>query len=108
RPPKTIAYVNEKKQLMEQPVEYEWLPSKCTACDMLGHSISNCNKGKPIIWKRNQQGSKNNAAEQEVRNNEIPMDSVKDFEKNVTDSKNTGWNVRGLHNVEKQREVFDH
>ncbi|XP_060965228.1 uncharacterized protein LOC133034204 [Cannabis sativa] len=34
-PPKTIAYINERKQLPEQTVEYEWLPSKCGACGLL-------------------------------------------------------------------------
>uniref|UniRef100_A0A803PPI9 DUF4283 domain-containing protein n=1 Tax=Cannabis sativa TaxID=3483 RepID=A0A803PPI9_CANSA len=36
--PKTIAYINERKQLAEQQVKYEWLPSKCKACDSLGHT----------------------------------------------------------------------
>uniref|UniRef100_A0A803NW52 DUF4283 domain-containing protein n=1 Tax=Cannabis sativa TaxID=3483 RepID=A0A803NW52_CANSA len=51
-PPKTIAYINERKQLAEQSVEYEWLPSKCGACDLLGHTIANCNKEKGIVWKK--------------------------------------------------------
>uniref|UniRef100_A0A803NJ88 DUF4283 domain-containing protein n=1 Tax=Cannabis sativa TaxID=3483 RepID=A0A803NJ88_CANSA len=61
--PRTIAFVNEKKQLIEQPIEFEWLPTKCTACDMLGHSIANCNKGKPAMWKKNKQGDTRPAVE---------------------------------------------
>ncbi|XP_062103251.1 uncharacterized protein LOC133814280 [Humulus lupulus] len=44
-PPKIIAYINEQGQLVEQMVEYEWLPSKCVACAQLGHIVANCNKG---------------------------------------------------------------
>uniref|UniRef100_A0A803PSI9 DUF4283 domain-containing protein n=1 Tax=Cannabis sativa TaxID=3483 RepID=A0A803PSI9_CANSA len=87
-PLRTIAYVNEKKQLMEQPVEYEWLPTKCTACDMLGHSISNCNKGKPTVWKKKQQGNKITDVEQDARSKGIPTEKVngaKESEKGDTE-----------------------
>ncbi|XP_062114732.1 uncharacterized protein LOC133825855 [Humulus lupulus] len=45
-PPKSIAFINERGQLVEQLVEYEWLPSKCAACAQLGHIVADCNKGK--------------------------------------------------------------
>uniref|UniRef100_A0A803Q2T4 DUF4283 domain-containing protein n=1 Tax=Cannabis sativa TaxID=3483 RepID=A0A803Q2T4_CANSA len=75
-PPKTISFVNEKEQLVEQPIEYEWLPTKCAACDLLGHTVVNCNKGKPVIWRKNQQGAKakpvKNNAEKEQEPPENP------------------------------------
>uniref|UniRef100_A0A803NM50 Reverse transcriptase zinc-binding domain-containing protein n=1 Tax=Cannabis sativa TaxID=3483 RepID=A0A803NM50_CANSA len=40
--------------LVEQLVEYEWLPSKCLACGNLGHVVANCNKEKPKVWKKKQ------------------------------------------------------
>ncbi|XP_060959203.1 uncharacterized protein LOC133030467 [Cannabis sativa] len=51
-PPKTISFINERKQLVEQSVEYEWLPTKCTACDLLGHTVANCNKENKVTWKK--------------------------------------------------------
>ncbi|XP_062118499.1 uncharacterized protein LOC133832131 [Humulus lupulus] len=49
-PPKTISFVNERDQLVDQLVEYEWLPSKCKACDCLGHTVVNYSKDKGYIW----------------------------------------------------------
>uniref|UniRef100_A0A803QB93 DUF4283 domain-containing protein n=1 Tax=Cannabis sativa TaxID=3483 RepID=A0A803QB93_CANSA len=57
-PPRSIAFVNEKNQLVEQQVEYEWLPTKCAACNLLGHNILNCNKEKPVAWMKKQHGDK--------------------------------------------------
>ncbi|XP_062080796.1 uncharacterized protein LOC133785593 [Humulus lupulus] len=50
-PPKSIAFINERDQLVEQLVEYEWLPSKCAACSQLGHVVANCNKENGVTWK---------------------------------------------------------
>uniref|UniRef100_A0A803QBU9 DUF4283 domain-containing protein n=1 Tax=Cannabis sativa TaxID=3483 RepID=A0A803QBU9_CANSA len=47
-PPKTISFINERKQLVEQTIEYERLPSKCSACANLGHTVANCNKEKKV------------------------------------------------------------
>uniref|UniRef100_A0A803P4Q1 Reverse transcriptase domain-containing protein n=1 Tax=Cannabis sativa TaxID=3483 RepID=A0A803P4Q1_CANSA len=57
-PPKLIEFLNERKQLVEQQVEYEWLPSKCGVCGMLGHIVSNCNKDKRVAWKKRVNGEK--------------------------------------------------
>eukprot|EP00252_Welwitschia_mirabilis_P002186 TRINITY_DN1208_c1_g1_i1.p1 TRINITY_DN1208_c1_g1~~TRINITY_DN1208_c1_g1_i1.p1 ORF type:complete len:109 (+),score=10.27 TRINITY_DN1208_c1_g1_i1:913-1239(+) len=36
---------------LEQNVEYEWMPAKCTYCKFFGHKTENC-KSKPIpIWR---------------------------------------------------------
>uniref|UniRef100_A0A803PDR7 DUF4283 domain-containing protein n=1 Tax=Cannabis sativa TaxID=3483 RepID=A0A803PDR7_CANSA len=57
-PLKIIAYANERKQLVEQQVEYEWLLSKCVAYALLGHTVENCNKGTLVVWKIKQSGCK--------------------------------------------------
>ncbi|XP_062114119.1 uncharacterized protein LOC133825149 [Humulus lupulus] len=51
-PPKSISFINERDQLVEQLVEYEWLPSKCAACSNLGHIMANCNKNNGLSWKK--------------------------------------------------------
>ncbi|KAM6582514.1 hypothetical protein CsatB_009516 [Cannabis sativa] len=64
-PPKTISYINEKKQLVEQGVEYEWLPSRCSACANLGHILANCNREKKFVWKRKSEAEIGAKKEQE-------------------------------------------
>ncbi|KAM6571046.1 hypothetical protein CsatA_015126 [Cannabis sativa] len=51
-PPKFISFINEKKQLVEQTIEYEWLPTTCAACAGLGHTVVHCNKEKKVVWKK--------------------------------------------------------
>ncbi|XP_062113274.1 uncharacterized protein LOC133824413 [Humulus lupulus] len=41
-PPRIIHYMNEHGQLVEQGVEYEWLPVKCKNCEGYGHIMSDC------------------------------------------------------------------
>ncbi|XP_062085769.1 uncharacterized protein LOC133791877 [Humulus lupulus] len=43
-PPRKIQFLNEHGQLVEQGVEYEWLPVKCKACAGYGHSMADCHK----------------------------------------------------------------
>ncbi|XP_062118804.1 uncharacterized protein LOC133832483 [Humulus lupulus] len=38
--PQFISYLNERGQVMEQPIEYEWLPTKCSNCKKLGHTAN--------------------------------------------------------------------
>ncbi|XP_062081056.1 uncharacterized protein LOC133785854 [Humulus lupulus] len=70
-PPKTIAYINEREQLVEQLVEYEWLPSKCAACAQLGLIVANCNKEKGVVWKKNTTVEKGEKSEQKQNGSEI-------------------------------------
>ncbi|XP_062103925.1 uncharacterized protein LOC133815054 [Humulus lupulus] len=51
-PLKSISFINERDQLTEQLVEYEWLPSKCAACSNLGHVMENCNKNNGLSWRK--------------------------------------------------------
>ncbi|XP_062103313.1 uncharacterized protein LOC133814362 [Humulus lupulus] len=43
-PPRSIQFLNELGQIMEQGVEYEWLPIKCKSCSGFGHSEIECGK----------------------------------------------------------------
>ncbi|XP_062075417.1 uncharacterized protein LOC133779474 [Humulus lupulus] len=49
-PPTSIQYINEHGQIMEQGVEYEWLPIKCKNCTGFGHSMTDCRKTKNAQW----------------------------------------------------------
>ncbi|XP_062075157.1 uncharacterized protein LOC133779181 [Humulus lupulus] len=50
--PKFIGYFNEKGQIVEQIIDYEWLPTKCTNCKKLGHSVSSCKFVSESVWKQ--------------------------------------------------------
>ncbi|XP_062114599.1 uncharacterized protein LOC133825707 [Humulus lupulus] len=78
-PPKSIAYINERGQLVEQMVEYEWLPSKSAACAQLGHIVANCNKGKGVVWMKKTSVEKGGNSEQEVNGPEIDKQQVSGF-----------------------------
>ncbi|XP_062099710.1 uncharacterized protein LOC133805542 [Humulus lupulus] len=49
-PPKSIQFINELGQIMEQGVEYEWLPIKCKTCAGFGHSMAECRKERNVHW----------------------------------------------------------
>ncbi|XP_062103162.1 uncharacterized protein LOC133814183 [Humulus lupulus] len=50
--PKTISFLNERGQLMEHLLEYEWLPTQCQGCKILGHSEANCNRKQGVVWRK--------------------------------------------------------
>uniref|UniRef100_A0A803Q1Q9 DUF4283 domain-containing protein n=1 Tax=Cannabis sativa TaxID=3483 RepID=A0A803Q1Q9_CANSA len=88
-PPKTISFINERKQLVEQSVEYEWLPTKCSACANLGHTIANCNKEKKIIWKKKQSVEKEKVLDKQKDDINQDKDSgeMADLRRVVNDSR---------------------
>ncbi|XP_062118466.1 uncharacterized protein LOC133832098 [Humulus lupulus] len=49
--PMHIHYLNERGQIMEQPIEYEWLATKCSSCKKLGHSAAICKHAPTAIKK---------------------------------------------------------
>ncbi|XP_062103623.1 uncharacterized protein LOC133814711 [Humulus lupulus] len=49
---KSIQFMNEIGQLMEQLVEFEWLPTQCKNCKVFGHTMSLCNRKKEEVWKQ--------------------------------------------------------
>ncbi|XP_062086218.1 uncharacterized protein LOC133792330 [Humulus lupulus] len=69
-PPNNIAFINERGQLVEQSVEYEWIPSKCSACTQLGHIVANCNKEKGVVWRKKISVEKGEKSDQEINGSE--------------------------------------
>uniref|UniRef100_A0A803PTB7 Reverse transcriptase domain-containing protein n=1 Tax=Cannabis sativa TaxID=3483 RepID=A0A803PTB7_CANSA len=43
-PPRSFQYLNEHGQLLEQRIDYEWLPIKCKNFSGFGHIIADCRK----------------------------------------------------------------
>ncbi|XP_062103716.1 uncharacterized protein LOC133814819 [Humulus lupulus] len=50
--PQFINYLNKRGQVMEQPIEYEWLPTKCSNFKKLGHSSSSCKFEARTVWRK--------------------------------------------------------
>lgn len=46
-----IHFINEFGQVVDQAVEYDWLPVKCSVCHCFGHSDASCRK-KVQVWKK--------------------------------------------------------
>lgn len=46
-----IHFVNEYGQVVNQVVEYDWLPVKCKSCHCFGHSEVLCRKKEEMKWK---------------------------------------------------------
>ncbi|KAF4392244.1 hypothetical protein F8388_012700 [Cannabis sativa] len=57
-PPKSIQYLNEFGQLVEQAVDYEWLHVKCKNCRGFGHNSANCRKGDAEVKRKEGEGGK--------------------------------------------------
>lgn len=52
--PDHVDFFNEANIMMRQEIFYEWLPIRCSHCQMLGHDLSVCRK-KPTVrqeWRR--------------------------------------------------------
>ncbi|XP_074314953.1 uncharacterized protein LOC141651130 [Silene latifolia] len=50
--PKKVKFLDEKKNLIEIDIEYEWKPCICTKCKQIGHEYNSCRKGKPKVIKK--------------------------------------------------------
>ena len=44
--PEYVEFFNEMGQLIRQPIQFEWIPSKCSHYNMLGHTSEVCKKKK--------------------------------------------------------------
>ncbi|XP_062118568.1 uncharacterized protein LOC133832210 [Humulus lupulus] len=42
---------------MEQPIEYEWLPTKCSNCKKLGHTATSCKFVAGVAWRKKESKS---------------------------------------------------
>ncbi|XP_062085877.1 uncharacterized protein LOC133791983 [Humulus lupulus] len=49
--PKSVQFLNEKGQLIEQLLEFEWLPTQCRGCKVYGHTERMCNKKPVEVWR---------------------------------------------------------
>ncbi|XP_062118450.1 uncharacterized protein LOC133832078 [Humulus lupulus] len=50
--PKFISYINERGQVMDKLIDYEWLPTKCSQCKKLGHTASSCKFVEGMVWRK--------------------------------------------------------
>ncbi|XP_062114704.1 uncharacterized protein LOC133825827 [Humulus lupulus] len=50
--PKSISYINERGHIMDQMVDYEWLPTRCSSCKKLGHTASACKFMESLVWRK--------------------------------------------------------
>ncbi|XP_062093710.1 uncharacterized protein LOC133799723 [Humulus lupulus] len=92
--PMHIHYLNERGQILEQPIEYEWLPTKCSNCKKLGHATAVC-KHAPFAIKKNTESS----------NQAIPV--VKTASESATNiQNNSSQNNQEPLEVTKQDEVL--
>ncbi|XP_062075910.1 uncharacterized protein LOC133780042 [Humulus lupulus] len=76
-PPRNIQFLNEHGQIVEQGVEYEWLPIKCKVCSWFGHSMVDCRKELKNQWVKKDDVAKTEAIERrnkdsDEHNDEIP------------------------------------
>ncbi|XP_062103916.1 uncharacterized protein LOC133815044 [Humulus lupulus] len=49
-PPCSLQFINEHGQIIEQGIEYEWLPTKCKTCSGFRHSMADCRKDHKTVW----------------------------------------------------------
>ncbi|XP_062089567.1 uncharacterized protein LOC133796101 [Humulus lupulus] len=63
-PPRSLQFINEYGQIMEQGVEYEWLPTKCKVCSGFGQSMVDCRKEHKTQWVKKEVVAKTEATEE--------------------------------------------
>uniref|UniRef100_A0A803P0M5 CCHC-type domain-containing protein n=1 Tax=Cannabis sativa TaxID=3483 RepID=A0A803P0M5_CANSA len=51
-PPRSLWYFNEVGQLVDQAIDYEWLPTKCKNCSSFGHIQADCRKTEIPVEKK--------------------------------------------------------
>ncbi|KAJ8421613.1 hypothetical protein Cgig2_010180 [Carnegiea gigantea] len=114
--PDYVDFFNEKGQLIRQQVQFDWKPTKCTHCHMLGHTNDICKKKKEIRkeWRLIVQGVSTTQnipstlpqRETPVRQNSLPSSSAQDqgIHKELSTNKHFYLSmIYGL-NHEQQRE----
>ncbi|XP_062089546.1 uncharacterized protein LOC133796080 [Humulus lupulus] len=55
--PQCINFINERGQLMEQAIEFEWLPTRFSCCKSLGHTAASCKHAQEAVWRPKQKVS---------------------------------------------------
>ncbi|XP_062080421.1 uncharacterized protein LOC133785183 [Humulus lupulus] len=49
-PPQCFQFINEHGQVVDQGIEYEWVPTKCKSCYGFGHNMAECRKNLKAVW----------------------------------------------------------
>ncbi|XP_062103990.1 uncharacterized protein LOC133815128 [Humulus lupulus] len=55
--PQFISFLNERGQLMEQAIEFEWLPTRCSLCKRFGYFDASCKRDQGAIWRKKEKKS---------------------------------------------------
>uniref|UniRef100_A0A803P0P8 CCHC-type domain-containing protein n=1 Tax=Cannabis sativa TaxID=3483 RepID=A0A803P0P8_CANSA len=105
-PEKTLWFVNEFGQLVDQSIEYEWLPVECKHCGGFGHIMADCKREDKAV------GSETKAKDQQLGPEAVTTTSnlsnaSTEWQAPKPRSKGAGWNVRGLNKRKKQESVAE-
>ncbi|XP_062109574.1 uncharacterized protein LOC133821078 [Humulus lupulus] len=103
--PKIVQFLNEKGQLMEQLLEFEWLPTQCRGCKVFGHTERMCNRKQTETWRQKGRNGEVEAKQGAVEQVPVAEDKGVTSGEKDTDTQSTadlGWNVRGINKREKQ------
>ncbi|XP_062089448.1 uncharacterized protein LOC133795982 [Humulus lupulus] len=76
--PKTISFLNERGQLMDQIIEYEWQPTQCSCCKALGHYVAFCKRKQEGVWRKKE------VIQGPVNSDETPIAAVETLDKSGT------------------------
>ncbi|XP_062080586.1 uncharacterized protein LOC133785355 [Humulus lupulus] len=82
--PMHIHYLNERGQIMEHSIEYEWLPTKCSICKKLGHSATVCKHAPTAIKKITEASNQANPADNKA--SDIAADAQNNSSQNKQES----------------------
>ncbi|XP_062094166.1 uncharacterized protein LOC133800227 [Humulus lupulus] len=88
--PKSVQFLNEKGQLMEQLLEFEWLPTQCRGCKVYGHTKRMCNKKPSEIWRH-----KTRIGEDEARQVPVAQTFVSEVKETVNTETRPHVSVNG-------------
>ncbi|XP_048491463.1 uncharacterized protein LOC125492783 [Beta vulgaris subsp. vulgaris] len=78
--PKSVHFCNEKGELTEVPITFEWLPKHCVNCKGFGHNVSECRLKKvKQVWQPKERGLVTNV-EQLVTETTPPTEKVDQVE----------------------------
>ncbi|XP_062080863.1 uncharacterized protein LOC133785658 [Humulus lupulus] len=121
--PKYISYINERGQVVDQLIDYEWLPTKCSQCKKLGHTTSSCKFVDGVVWRKKEavtapvaECSKHKKTASLSKPVQTPSAQTQSKEEDESQPeklpKDQGfnimsWNVRGLNKRNKQLSIVD-
>ncbi|XP_062080831.1 uncharacterized protein LOC133785627 [Humulus lupulus] len=84
-PPRIIQYLNEHGQLIEQGVDYEWLPVKCKTCLGYGHSMVDCRRKMKTEWIKKDNPPKTSPEEGRDKD-EQPLGELPDLPRDLAEA----------------------